>query len=200
MANGDLNWIANYIWGIADDVLRDLYVRGKYRDVILPMAVLRRLDAVLEDDKAVVIDMKETLDKAGVVEQDAMLRQASGQAFYNTSRFTLRDLRSRASRERLEADFRDYLDGYSPNVQDILDCFEFRNQIPRLSRADALGTLIEKVTSPDVNLGPAPVKNADGEIRHPGLDNHGMGVDLRGAGAALQRGEQRRGRRALDPS
>ena len=175
MANGDLNWIANYIWGIADDVLRDLYVRGKYRDVILPMAVLRRLDAVLEDGKAAVIDMKETLDKAGVVEQDAMLRQAAGQAFYNISRFTLSDLRSRANRERLEADFRDYLDGYSPNVQDILDCFEFRNQIPRLSRADALGTMIEKVTSPDVNLGPAPVKNADGSIRYPGLDNHGMG-------------------------
>ena len=175
MANGDLNWIANYIWGIADDVLRDLYVRGKYRDVILPMAVLRRLDAVLEDGKAAVIEMKETLDAAGIVDQAPMLRQAAGQAFYNTSRFTLSDLRSRANRERLEADFRDYLDGYSPNVQDILDCFEFRNQIPRLSRADALGTLIEKVTSPDVNLGPAPVRNADGSIRHPGLDNHGMG-------------------------
>ena len=156
-------------------MLRDLYVRGKYRDVILPMAVLRRLDAVLEDGKAAVIEMKETLDAAGIVEQAAMLRQAAGQAFYNTSRFTLSDLRSRANRERLEADFRDYLDGYSPNVQDILDCFEFRNQIPRLSRADALGTLIEKVTSPDVNLGPAPVKNADGSIRHPALDNHGMG-------------------------
>ena len=75
MANGDLNWIANYIWGIADDVLRDLYVRGKYRDVILPMTVLRRLDAVLEDGKQAVLDMKATLDKAGVVEQDAALRQ-----------------------------------------------------------------------------------------------------------------------------
>ena len=88
MNHGDLNWIANYIWGIADDVLRDLYVRGKYRDVILPMAVLRRLDAVLEDGKQAVLDMKEALDSAGVVEQDAMLREAAGQAFYNTSRFT----------------------------------------------------------------------------------------------------------------
>ena len=76
MSNGDLNWIANYIWGIADDVLRDLYVRGKYRDVILPMTVLRRLDAVL--------DMKAALDAAGVIEQDAALRQAAGQGFYNT--------------------------------------------------------------------------------------------------------------------
>ena len=107
MANGDLNWIASYIWGIADDVLRDLYQRGKYRDVILPMTALRRLDAVLEDGKAAVLDMKATLDDAGIVEQDAMLRQAAGQAFYNTSSFMLRDLRSRASRERLEADFRD---------------------------------------------------------------------------------------------
>ena len=174
-SNADLNWIANYIWGIADDVLRDLYVRGKYRDVILPMTVLRRLDAVLEDTKQAVLDMKAVLDEAGVVEQKTALRAAAGQAFYNTSKFTLRDLRARASRQRLEADFRAWLDGFSPNVQDILESFEFRNQIPRLSKADALGTLIEKLTSPDINLSPAPVKNHDGSVRHPGLDNHGMG-------------------------
>ena len=110
----DLNWIANYIWGIADDVLRDLYVRGKYRDVILPMTVLRRLDAVLEDTKQAVLDMKATLDAASVVEQDSALRQAAGQAFYNTSRFTLRDLKARANRQQLTADFEAYLDGFSP--------------------------------------------------------------------------------------
>ena len=175
MSSSDLHWIANYIWGIADDVLRDLYVRGKYRDVILPMTVLRRLDAVLEDSKQAVLDMKASLDKVGVIEQDPALRQASGQAFYNTSRFTLRDLKARASRQQLTADFEAYLEGFSPNVQDILQNFEFRNQIPRLSRADALGTLIEKLTSPDINLSPYPVRNADGSIRHPGLDNHGMG-------------------------
>ena len=175
MSNTDLNWIATYIWGIADDVLRDLYVRGKYRDVILPMTVLRRLDAVLEDSKRAVLDMRASLDAAGVVEQDSALRQAAGQAFYNTSQFTLRDLRARASRQQLTADFEAYLDGFSPNVQDILENFEFRNQIPRLSKADALGTLIEKLTSPDINLSPAPVKNADGSVKHPGLDNHGMG-------------------------
>ena len=176
MSNGDLNWIANYIWGIADDVLRDLYVRGKYRDVILPMTVLRRLDAVLEESKQSVLEMKATLDHAGVVEQDATLRQTAGQAFYNTSKFTLSDLRARANRQQLEADFRAWLDGFSPNVQDILDNFEFRNQITRLSRADALGTLIEKLTSPDINLSPAPVHGPDGSVRHPGLDNHGMGT------------------------
>lgn len=87
MDQSQLNWIAGYIWGIADDVLRDLYVRGKYRDVILPMTVLRRLDALLEPAKAAVLDMKASLDKAGVTNQDAALRQASGQAFYNTSKF-----------------------------------------------------------------------------------------------------------------
>ena len=176
MTAPDLNWIANYIWGIADDVLRDVYVRGKYRDVILPMTVLRRLDAVLEPTKQAVLDMKEALDAAGVANQDAALRQAAGQAFHNTSKFTLRDLRARAARQQLRADFVDYLDGFSPNVQDILDNFEFRNQIPRLDRADALGSLIEKLTSPEINLSPDPVMDVGGAVWHPGLDNHGMGT------------------------
>lgn len=176
MSNGDLNWIANFIWGIADDVLRDLYVRGKYRDVILPMTVLRRLDAELEPTKQAVLDMKASLDEAGVVHQDPALRQSAGQAFYNTSKFTLRDLRARASQQQLKADFESYLDGFSPNVQDILENFEFRNQVPRLSRADALGTLIEKFLSPDINLSPSPVLHADGSVKHPGLDNHAMGT------------------------
>ena len=92
MEQAQLNWITGYIWGIADDVLRDLYVRGKYRDVILPMTVLRRLDAVLEPTKQAVLEMKASLDKSGVVEQRSALRQAAGQAFYNTSKFTMRDL------------------------------------------------------------------------------------------------------------
>ena len=176
MTNGDLNWIAGFIWGIADDVLRDLYVRGKYRDVILPMTVLRRFDAVLEPTKQAVLEMKASLDAAGISNQDQALRKAAGQAFYNTSPFTLRDLRNRASQQQLKADFEAYLDGFSPNVQDILDNFEFRNQIPRLSKADALGTLIGKFLSPDINLSPDPVLNGDGTVKHPGLDNHGMGT------------------------
>ncbi len=85
MESTELNWIAGYIWNIADDVLRDLYVRGKYRDVILPMTVLRRLDAVLEPTKQAVLEMQATLDKAGITNQDQALRQAAGHAFYNTS-------------------------------------------------------------------------------------------------------------------
>ena len=176
MTNGDVTWIANYIWGIVDDVLRDLYSRGKYRDVVLPMTVLRRLDAVLEGTKKAVLEMKDTLDQAGVVEQGAALCRESGQAFYNTSKFTLTDLRSRGSRQQLRADFVAYLDGFSPNVQEILDNFEFRNQIRRLSDGDALGALIEKLTDPSINLSPHPVKDADGKIKLPGLDNHAMGT------------------------
>ena len=176
MEGNRLNWIASFIWGIADDVLRDLYVRGKYRDVILPMTVLRRLDSLLEPSKQAVLEMKTSLDKAKIIHQDQALRRAADQAFYNTSKFTLRDLKARASQQQLKADFEAYLDGFSPNVQDILEKFEFRNQIPRLSKADALGTLIEKFLSPDINLSPKPVLNGDGSVKQPGLDNHGMGT------------------------
>jgi len=176
MSNNNLNWIANFIWGIADDVLRDVYVRGKYRDVILPMVVIRRLDAVLEPNKKAVLDMKKTLDAAGITNQDAALRQASGQAFYNASPFTLRDLRARAKAQQLKVDFEAYLDGFSPNVQEILDKFKFRNQIPTLVDADILGSLIEKFLDHSINLGPQPVLNTDGSERLPALDNHAMGT------------------------
>jgi type I restriction enzyme M protein len=144
--------------------LRDLFRRGKYPDVILPMCVLRRMDAVLEPTKQAVLDTKQMLDDARITEQRAALADAAGQAFYNTSRFTLRDLKSRGNQQQLLADFEDYLDGFSPNVQDILDNFKFRNQLPTLSKADALGTLINKFLDPDIDLSPA------------GIDNHAMGT------------------------
>ena len=194
-----LNWITNFIWGIADDVLRDLYVRGKYRDVILPMTVLRRLDAVLEPTKQSRARHEGHPRQGGHrPTKTQALRQAAGQAFYNTSQFTLRDLRARASQQQLKADFEAYLDGFSPNVQDILDKFEFRNQIPRLSKADALGTLIEKFLVARINLSPNPVLNGDGSVKHARPRQPCHGHDLRGAGSPLQRGEQRRGGRALD--
>lgn len=158
------NKIVSFIWGIADDVLRDLFKRGKYPDVILPMCVLRRLDAVLEPTKQQVLETKEMLDKAGIVEQRAALCAAAKQAFYNTSKFTLRDLRARGSQKQLLADFEDYLNGFSKNVQDIIENFKFRNQLPTLSKADALSTLINKFLDPEIDLTPA------------GLDNHGMGT------------------------
>src|SRR5438874_13330104 len=99
------NKIVSFIWGIADDVLRDVFVRGKYRDVILPMCVLRRLDAVLEPTKKQVLETKRMLGSAGITEQRAALCAAAGQAFYNTSQFTLRDLKSRGSQQQLALDF-----------------------------------------------------------------------------------------------
>jgi len=176
MSNGDLNWIANFIWGIADDVLRDVYVRGKYRDVILPMTVIRRLDAVLEPTKQAVLDLKKQLDEDGITNQDAALRQAAGQAFYNTSTFLLRDLKACSKAQQLKADFEAYLDGFSPNVLEILDKFKFRNQIPTLVDADILGYLIEKFLDKSVNLSPKPVYNQDGSIGLHALDNHAMGT------------------------
>ncbi len=170
MDQSQLNWIANFIWNIADDVLRDVYVRGKYRDVILPMTVLRRLDAVLEPTKQAVLEMKTALDDQGITNQVDALRAAAGQAFYNTSPFLLRDLRARATQQKLRDDFEAYLDGFSPNVQEILTNFEFRNQIPRLSNADVIGTLIEKFLNKDINLSPEPTPTL------PGLDNHSMGT------------------------
>lgn len=154
MDQAQLNWLTNFIWNIADDVLRDVYVRGKYRDVILPMTVLRRLDAVLEPTKKAVLEMKAALDKEQITNQDDALRAAAGQAFYNTSPFLLRDLKSRATQQKLKDDFETYLDGFSPNVQDILTNFEFRHQIPRLSKADALGMLIEKFLDKDTAAEP----------------------------------------------
>lgn len=176
MDYGQHSSIVNFIWNIADDVLRDVYVRGKYRDAILPMTVLRRLDAVLEPTKQSVVEMKKKLDEAGVANQEAALKQAAGQAFYNTSQFSLRDLKSRSTQQKLKSDFEDYLDGFSSNVQDIIENFEFRSQLTKLSKADALGLLVEKFTDSSINLSPKPILNSDGSERLPALDNHAMGT------------------------
>lgn len=178
MDNQVHNQIVSFIWGIADDCLRDVYVRGKYRDVILPMTVIRRLDALLEDSKEAVLAMKKTLDDAGIDNQWPALCNAAEQAFCNASPFRLRDLTSRAKRQTLKKDFEAYLDGFSPNVQEILEKFKFRNQIGTMVEADILGAVIEKFISSDINLSPNPVYKDEEKtiIKHPGLDNHGMGT------------------------
>lgn len=171
-----IKWVADFIWNIADDRLRDVYVRGKYRDVILPFTVLRRIDAVLEPTKQAVLERKKLLDSAKVANQDGALQAAAGQAFYNVSDFTLTKLKASAAGQRLREDFIAYLDGFSPNVQEILTKFNFRNQIQKLVDAHILGYLIEDFLDPEVNLSPLPVKDADGRIKLPALDNHGMGT------------------------
>ena len=178
MDNQVHNQIVSFIWGIADDCLRDVYVRGKYRDVILPMTVIRRLDALLEDSKESVLDMKKKLDAAGIDNQWPALCNVAGQAFCNASPFRLRDLTSRAKKQTLKTDFEAYLDGFSPNVQEILEKFKFRNQIDTMIEADILGAVIEKFISSDINLSPNPVYKDEEKtiLKHPGLDNHGMGT------------------------
>lgn len=178
MDNQVHNQIVSFIWGIADDCLRDVYVRGKYRDVILPMTVIRRLDALLEDSKESVLNMKKKLDAAGIDNQWPALCNVAGQAFCNASPFRLRDLTSRAKKQTLKTDFEAYLDGFSPNVQEILEKFRFRNQIDTMIDADILGAVIEKFISSDINLSPNPVYKDEEKtiLKHPGLDNHGMGT------------------------
>ena len=178
MDNQEYNSIVSFIWGIADDCLRDVYVRGKYRDVILPMTVIRRLDTMLEETKPAVLEMKAKLDAAKIDNQWPALCNAARQAFCNASPFLLKDLTSRGKKQTLEADFKMYLDGFSPNVQEILDKFKFRDQIRTMVDADILGSVIDKFTSADINLSPNPVyKDAEEKIvRLPGLDNHGMGT------------------------
>lgn len=168
--------IVNFIWSIADAVLKDVYVRGKYRDVILPMTVIRRLDVLLEPTKQDVLKLKEQLDKAGISNQNAALCSAAKQAYYNTSPFTMRDLKARAKQQQLKADFEEYLDGFSPNVQDILQNFKVRDQIPTLVQADVLGFLIEKFMDATINLAPIPITDSSGREIHPALDNHSMGT------------------------
>ena len=176
MQDSQLTAISSFIWNTADSLLRDLYVRGKYRDVILPMTVIRRLDAVLEPAKDAVLEQKKWLDEANIIDQVGPLTQAAGQQFYNSSQFTLRDLATSTAQQQLRQNFETYLDGFSDNVQDILEKFEFRNQVNRLSTGGVLGSLIERFLSPTVNFSPKPLLNPDGSVKLPGLDNHGMGT------------------------
>ncbi len=167
--------IVSFIFGIANDCLVDVYDVGDYRKIILPMIVLRRFDAVLEPTKTTVLAMKKKLEAAGVTDLDAALCAAAGEAFCNSSPYTLSELRSRTNQQKLKQDFILYLDGFSQNVQDIIKKFEFRNQIDKLSEHDILGLLISKFTDPSINLSSRPVTDAHGVIL-PALDNHMMGT------------------------
>ena len=176
MNNEQFNKIVSFIWGIADEILRDVLVRGKYRDVILPMVVIRRLDAVLEPTKEKVLKTKKKLDEQGFTNQEAFLCEAAGQAFYNDSPFLLRDLTSRPTVAKLKADFIAYLDGFSANVQEILQKFKFKTQIDTLIKNDCLGALIEKFLDKSINLSIEDIKDKNGNVILPKLDNHAMGT------------------------
>lgn len=170
------NQLVSFIWNIANDVLVNVYNKGDYRKVILPMIVLRRLDAVLEDTKKEVLAMKERLTAANIIQQDEALCAVAGQAFCNSSPFTLKDLKSRTNSQQLKLDFIAYLDGFSANVQDIITKFKFRNEIDTLVEGGVLGLLIEKFVDNRINLSNRPVLFDDGSVRLPALDNHSIGT------------------------
>ena len=170
------NRLVSFIWSIANDCLVDIYEVGDYRKVILPMMVIRRFDAVLAPTKAKVTAMRQRFEAAGMTDFDDALCHEAGFAFCNSSPFTLTDLRSRTNQQQLEQDFRLYLDGFSKNVQDIINRFKFRAQIETLSEHDVLGLLIERFTDPTINLSNQPVLDDDGNEILPALDNHTMGT------------------------
>ena len=172
------NKLVSFIWGIADDCLRDVYVRGKYRDVILPMVVLRRLDALLEPTKEAVLDeVKFQREEVGLTEYEADgLKDASGYVFYNISPWTLQRLHDTAtnSQQMLEANFNEYIDGFSNNVKEIVSKFNLRAQIKHMAEKDVLLEVLEKFTSPYINLTDRVKLDPEGR-KLPELSNLGMG-------------------------
>ena len=172
------NRLVSFIWSIADDCLRDVYVRGKYRDVILPMVVLRRLDTLLEPTKAAVLEEVEFQknEMAATQLDDEPLKAASGYVFFNTSKWTLKQLFSTATNNQqiLLANVEDYLNGYSDNVKEIIDRFKLKDQVRHMANKDVLLDVLEKFVSPYINLSPNVGEDPDGK-KLPGLTNLGMG-------------------------
>src|SRR5690554_5257621 len=172
------NKLVSFIWSIADDCLRDVYVRGKYRDVILPMVVLRRLDTLLEPSKEAVLEelrfQREEMDSFEL-DNDA-LQAASGYVFYNTSKWTLRQIYSTAtnSQQILLANIEEYLRGFSDNVKEIINRFKLAEQMRHMADKQVLLDVIEKFISPYINLTPNDREDPDGNLL-PGLSNLGMG-------------------------
>ncbi|MPL99757.1 hypothetical protein SDC9_45978 [bioreactor metagenome] len=177
MNQATYNSLKAFIWGIANDCLVDVYDVGDYRKIILPFFVIRRFDAVLEQKHNDVIKAKREYEKKGLtVDLDPALCSIAEQAFVNKFEYTLTDLKSRTNQQQLKRDFINYLDGFSQNVQEILNKFKIRNEIDRLSEQDRLGLLIEKFVDQRYNFSNKPVLNEDGSVRIEELDNHSMGT------------------------
>ena len=170
--------IVSLIWNIADDVLRDVFLRGQYRDVILPMVVLRRLDALLEPTKeAVEEELKQQRElELDELDEDA-LKDITGLSYFNTSKWTLKRLKSTASdnNDILYDNFVEYLNGYSENVRDVLKNFEYYAKARKLADNDRLLSMIERITDPRINLTDQEQRDPDG-LPLPALTNIGMGT------------------------
>lgn len=177
------NQIVSFIWGIADDVLRDVFVRGKYRDIILPFTVLRRIDVLLEETKEKVLETDQFLIDNKIPEKSS-LENTTKYPFYNTSSFTMGLNGVKESKypfvsllsdpDKIDSNLETYLDGFSPNIQEIISKFKIRNQLETLKEAGLTYSLIEKFTSNSINLSPNEVITSKGE-KMPPLTNLGMG-------------------------
>ena len=165
------NQIVSFIWSVADDVLRDVFVRGKYRDIILPFTVLRRLDALLVPTKEKVLDANNFLIKQNIDDKKALENQ-SGYPFWNISNYTFETLLNDS--DNIDTNLEAYLDGFSPNVQEIISKFKLRNQLETMKEAGVTYLLIEKLSNKEINLSPNEAKNSKGEVLPP-LTNLGMG-------------------------
>ena len=172
------NKLVSFIWSIADDCLRDVYVRGKYRDVILPMVVLRRLDTLLEPTKdKILAEVKYQHEEMNATElDDAPLKDVSGYVFFNTSKWTMRKLFETATNNQqiLLANVEEYLNGFSDNVKEIIERFKLKEQMRHMAGKDVLLDVLEKFVSPRINLTPNEREDPDGN-KLPGLSNLGMG-------------------------
>lgn len=184
MDNKQYNALFSFIWNIANDVLVHAFEKGDYKKIILPFMVLRRIDVLLESTKAAVLEKKEFCDSHHLADYTPFLTQITGYPFYNTSAFTMKTLKNEIDPQRLKMNIIEYFNGFSQDVQDIIDKFKLRQQVDNLIEANRLGSLLEKFTDENINLSVKPVMqeviNEDGTKemveRLPGLDNHTMGT------------------------
>lgn len=170
------NKMVSLIWSVADDCLRDVYNKGKYRDVILPMVVLRRLDAILEETKDAVME-EHSFNLENELGEDAdSLYIVSKHKYYNISKWTMQTLVNSATNnsEELRMRFEEYLDGYSENIKEIITKFKLRQQIEFMAEKDILLEVLQKFTDSELNLTPYDKELNDGTIL-PGITNLGMG-------------------------
>lgn len=176
MEQSQYNALFSFIWNIANDVLVNAFNKGDYKRIILPMLVLRRIDVLLEPTKDKVLQRKEQLDAAHFENQAPLLTAVTGYPFYNTSKFTMKTLKSEIDPLRLKMNFIDYLNGYSKDVLDIIDKMHIRQIVDNLTEAERLSSIIEKFTSDKINLSSKPVLDGNGNVVHPALDNHTVGT------------------------
>ena len=184
METKQYNSLFSFIWNIANDVLVHAFEKGDYKKIILPFMVLRRIDVLLEPTKQQVLDKKAFCDKNGLTEYEPFLTKVTGYPFYNTSAFTMSTLKNEIDPQRLKMNVIEYFNGFSEDVQDIIDKFKLRQQVDNLTEVGRLGSLLEKFTDGNINLSVNPVMeettdengNAVMVERLPGLDNHTMGT------------------------